>query len=146
MAYENLFHAQVADGILLISSDASGPNENGRSLLDRKTGVLLSGDTGARRLLYATSDFVPLDVFADILRRLKAYPFDVMYSAHDRCALPKTHIDLMLQVIEQDTQTTEPNLLDIPGICRLALWQRGEMDQIAYFDFSMPDTVWESLQ
>lgn len=268
MAYENLFHAQVAEGIWLISSDAQGPNEDGKSLLpgsptansylvlgeerallfdlainepglldyakalagipvqlvlshghfdhiyhleradevwmhaedvkflsngflgapvvdpcpvlhdlshgdiidlgnrelevihlpghtpgsilllDRRTGVLLSGDTGARRLLYATSDFVPLAVFAESLRQLKAYPFEVMYSAHDRCALPKAHIDLMLQTIERGVmqQEQEPTCVDIPGIARLILWVRGQMDEIEYFDFSMPDKVYESLQ
>ena len=32
MAYENLFHKDIGDGIYLISSDVSGPNEDGRSM------------------------------------------------------------------------------------------------------------------
>ncbi len=71
-------------------------------LLDRQTKTLLGGDTAARRLLYGLSAFVPFETFCEALRQLQKKDFEVIYSAHDRCALPKSHVAHMIQRIQND--------------------------------------------
>ena len=256
MAYENLFHKEVADGIYLISTDSSGPNEDGRSmlpgkattnsyliigkeqallfdlavdehgvkeyaealagkpvmlvishchydhvfymelfsdawlhemdaplldgslfgtrkiepcpklhylkhadvidlgerrldvihvpghtpgsilLLDRKTRVLLSGDTGARRFLFGVTPSVSLDVLCDGLEKLQAYPFDIMYSAHDRCGIPKCHIATMLDVIRNELPHTE-RVVPVPDAGIMLCANRGSEEDISYFDVAV---------
>lgn len=105
-------------------------------LLDRKTKILLSGDTGARRLLYGVTEYVPLKDFCADLERLKQRDFDVMYSAHDRCAIPKAHIDTMLDVIKNDLPRAEKTI-SIPMVGKLVCISRGEETRLSYFDMAM---------
>lgn len=73
---------------------------NGSILLfDRNSGILLSGDTVARRLLYGLHGATPKPEFCDRLEKLKAFPIEGIYSAHDRCPLGTDHIDLMVSVL-----------------------------------------------
>ena len=106
-------------------------------LLDRKTNILLSGDTVARRLLYGITGFVPFDDFCHQLRQLKAFGFDVMYSAHDRCALPKTHIDTMLDVIENHFRE-KGQQVTLEGVGDFLLYRTGKEEELHYFDICMP--------
>lgn len=102
-------------------------------LLDRKTKILLSGDTGARRLLYGVTGFVPFDDFCKNLIRLKTVDFEVMYSAHDRCALPKAHIDTMLDVVQnQFPEKAQKMALD--GMGDFLLYRMGNENELCYFD------------
>lgn len=102
-------------------------------LLDRQTRILLSGDTGARRLLYGVTGLVPTETFCTSLQELKKREFDVMYSAHDRCAIPKTHIDLMLDAIQKDIANPY-KIVDYPGVGELRLILRGVETDIEFFD------------
>lgn len=106
-------------------------------LLDRTSRILLSGDTGARRLLYGVTGHTPLDAFCADLKRLKEYEFDVMYSAHDRCALPKTHIDTMLDVIENQFREKSQQVT-LEGVGNFLLYRSGEEKELHYFDICMP--------
>ena len=105
-------------------------------LQDRKTKILLSGDTGARRLLYGITDFVPVYDFCADLERLKTFGFEVMYSAHDRCAIPKAHIDTMLDVIKNDLPGAK-HIVPIPDVGNLLCVSRGEEIDLAYFDVAL---------
>lgn len=102
-------------------------------LLDRNSRILLSGDTGARRLLYGVTGLVPTAQFCVSLQELKKREFDVMYSAHDRCAIPKTHIDLMLDAIQKDIANPY-KIVDYPGVGELRLILRGVETDVEYFD------------
>ena len=104
-------------------------------LLDRKSGILLSGDTGARRLLYGVTGYTPLDAFCADLERLKEYPFSVMYSAHDRCALPKEHLDMMLDAIRNDLPKATKSVT-VPGVGEMLCLGKGEETELHYFDMA----------
>jgi len=104
-------------------------------LLDRKTKILLSGDTGARRLLYGITDYIPTEVFCADLERLKTFDFTAMYSAHDRCAIPRAHIDTMLDVIRNNLHGAE-RIVPVPGVGNLLCTSRGEETDLHYFDIA----------
>lgn len=115
------------------------PGHTGGSilLLDRMTRTLLTGDTCARRLLYGLTEYTPLEDFCASLRRIQAQDFDVMYSAHDRCALPKAHLEHMIsfiQNIEKQTGTVSP----IPGFGELLCYSAGDQYTLRYFDMAIP--------
>lgn len=113
-------------------------------LLDRQSKVLLSGDTCARRLLYGLSDFVPINKFCESLRRLQAQDFDVIYSAHDRCALPKAHLEHMIQLITNDLPRTK-QVFSFPGIEKMAWLVHGDPYSLRYFDMAVPLRYMNSL-
>ena len=106
-------------------------------LLDRKSRILLSGDTGTRRLLYGITGFVSFEDFCDDLRRLQSFDFDVMYSAHDRCALPKVHIDTMLDVIENQFRE-KGQQVTLEGVGDFLLYRTGKEEELHYFDICTP--------
>ena len=106
-------------------------------LLDRKTKVLLSGDTGARRLLLGVTGMVQLEDLCSDFERLKEFDFEVMYSAHDRCALLKTHIDTMLDVIENQFRE-KCQRVTLEGVGDFLLYRTGKEEELYYFDVCMP--------
>lgn len=105
-------------------------------LLDRKTKILLSGDTGARRLLLGVTARVSIEDLCADLERLKNYDFEVMYSAHDRCAIPKGHIDTMLDTIRKDLAGAK-RIVPVPDVGDLLCVSRGEETDLAYFDIAL---------
>lgn len=105
-------------------------------LLDRNSKILLSGDTGARRLLYGITDFVPFDMFCASLEELKDLDFEVMYSAHDRCALPKEHIDRMLSAIRNDLLHAK-KVVPIPLVGKVRCLGIGDEMNLEYFDMAV---------
>ena len=105
-------------------------------LLDPATKILLSGDTGARRLLLGVSCEVNIQDLCEKLELLKQEDFEVMYSAHDRCALPKAHIDLMLGVLRDEIETSHVKA-DLPGIGTYINKKYGVENEITYFDVSI---------
>ena len=113
-------------------------------LLDRQSKVLLSGDTCARRLLYGLTDFVPTDIFCDSLRHLQAQDFDVIYSAHDRCALPKAHLELMIQLITHELPHAQREF-NFPGLEPMAWLVHGDPYSLRYFDMAVPAKHMNSL-
>ena len=104
-------------------------------LLDRDTRVLLSGDTGTRRLLYGISGHVPTEAFCRQLHALESRPFDWMYSAHDRCALPKDHLHTMIDAIQNDLPTAK-RVFSIPFWGGLRCFTRGKETELSYFDMA----------
>lgn len=106
-------------------------------LLDKRTRTLLSGDTCARRLLYGISGYVSLEEFLDSLGRIQMLDFDVIYSAHDRCGLPKAHLEYMrngiLRELPQTTRTCE-----LPGLGEFLLMVQGDVNTLQYFDMAIP--------
>ena len=113
-------------------------------LLDHQSKLLLSGDTCARRLLYGIHDFVPLDSFCESLRCLSALDFDIIYSSHDRCPLPKTYIEHMIQLIMHDLPQTEKEC-NLPGLGTMAWLVHGDPYTLRYFDMAVPLRYMDSL-
>jgi glyoxylase-like metal-dependent hydrolase (beta-lactamase superfamily II) len=113
-------------------------------LLDHSTKVLLSGDTCTRHLLYGIKYFIPLNVFCDSLRRLQAQAFDVIYSAHDRCALSKAFLEHMIQLIAHDLPHTKKTW-SFPGLGKMAMLVHGDLYTLDYFDVSIPKKHLKSL-
>jgi glyoxylase-like metal-dependent hydrolase (beta-lactamase superfamily II) len=114
-------------------------------LLDRQTKTLLSGDTCARRLLYGLTDFVPTNVFCDSLRRLQAMDFEVIYSAHDRCALPKSYIEHMIRLITDELPLTE-EVWSLAGLDDMVWLVHGDVYTLDYFDMVVPLKYMEDIK
>ena len=101
--------------------------------LDRQTGTLFTGDTCARRLLYGLTPTVPLEEHCKRLEKLSALPFDRIYTAHDRCGLPKTYLKTIISCIRQELpKATET--IDLPGIGAMRNLHWGNEDTPDYFD------------
>lgn len=102
-------------------------------LLDTLTGVLFSGDTVARRLLWGLHGSVPFSDFCRRLASLQKLPISGIYSAHDRFALPPAHIRLMLEQLSNvDESTLQPLQIPVPG--RYTGHTFGNEENPAYFD------------
>jgi glyoxylase-like metal-dependent hydrolase (beta-lactamase superfamily II) len=113
-------------------------------LLDRQSKTLLSGDTCSRRLLYGSIEFVPTNVFCDALRRLQQQDFEVVYSAHDRCALPKTQPEHMIRLITDELPHTD-KIWSYPGFEEMAWLVHGDVYLLDYFDMVVPVKYMNSL-
>lgn len=106
-------------------------------LLDRYSNVLFSGDTCARRLLYGVWSNTPLQDFCDSLQRLYGRDFDVIYSAHDRCALPKAYLLHMIDMIQNELPHTKESW-NHPAIGEMACLTHGDIYSLRYFDMVVP--------
>lgn len=113
-------------------------------LLDRQSGTMLSGDTYARRLLYGMHEFVPTDVFCGSLRHLQTQDFEVAYSAHDRCAIPKSYLDHMINLITNELPRTEKKWA-LAGLGEMAWLVHGDVYTLDYFDMVVPTRYMNSL-
>jgi len=113
-------------------------------LLDRQTRTLLSGDTGARRLLFGSAGFVPLADFCKALNKLHNLEFDVMYSAHDRCALPKVHLARMAQLITEELPRTTKRW-SYPGFAEMVWLVHGDPKCLDYFDMVCPVSYFDEV-
>lgn len=102
-------------------------------LWDERSGLLLSGDTVARRLLYGIHSFVPFADFRQNLMQLKKLPIRQIYSVHDRCALPFDHLDLMIECLSPET-LENARRITIPLLGRFIHLTAGEENSLRYFD------------
>lgn len=106
-------------------------------LLDRQTRTLLAGDTCTRRLLYGLTDYVPLERFCESLRRIQKQDFDIFYSAHDRCSLPKAYLEYMIAQITDELPHTQERW-DCPGFGQMIHLTSGDVYSLRYFDMAIP--------
>ena len=105
---------------------------------DRRSGILFAGDTCARRLLYGLTPTVPLAEHAKRLEQLAALPFERICTAHDRCGLPKTHLQTILTCIRQELPRTVKTI-DLPEIGTLRNLRWGNEDSLHYFDAAITE-------
>lgn len=101
-------------------------------LLDRNTRTLLGGDTVARHLLHGMHTKVPPEEIIRRMEALKTLPFDTIYCAHDRCALPKEHIDLIQEVLRR--YPTEGKQQSIPLLAKVKSFSIGTQEDLYYCD------------
>lgn len=106
-------------------------------LFDEKTGVLLSGDTVARRLLYGLTGCPPLSEFCDKLLALRSLPITAIHSAHDRAAIAPDHIDKMVLHIQNDLAKTRRRW-QFPGFPKMVNFVSGNEKQADFFDIAVP--------
>lgn len=106
-------------------------------LLDRNTKILLSGDTVTRRLLYGLHTYVPLKQFCDRLSQLNEKDFEQIYTAHDRAALPKSHINYMRKML-LERMPKEYKLHFMIPFGKILCFTDGVEEQTQYFDLAMP--------
>ena len=104
-------------------------------LLDKKYRLLFSGDTCARRLLYGLHGVIPFKDFCQTLKRLQEKEFDVFYSAHDRCAIPKSYLNYMINEIENEVPESSSNI-ELPQIGTLHYFSKGNPYTFDYFDIA----------
>ena len=106
--------------------------------LDAQTGTLLSGDTCARRLLYGLTPTVPLEEHCRLLEQLNEPDFSVMYTAHDRCGLPKEYLKTILNCIRNELpKARETVTLPVVGPMRNLHW--GVETTLSYFDMAIQE-------
>lgn len=105
-------------------------------LFDRKTGILLSGDTVTRRLLYGMHSFIPTERFCDDLKRLEHLKITKIFSAHDRCPLPKDHISYMIDLIGRFSDSTGEKIA-LPFFEEARFFRDGNEGETRYFDFTV---------
>ena len=104
-------------------------------LLDQKTKLLLSGDSVARRLLFGVGSDVKIEPFCQKVERLKKIDFKEAYSAHDRCALPKSHLNRMLQTIEETQKNGKK--MKIPFVGEFKTYKYGKETELDYCDVAI---------
>ncbi len=112
-------------------------------LLDHATRTLLSGDTVARRLLYGTMTFVPPADFCRQLEALQQADFEVVYSAHDRCALPREQAAHMIRLIREKLPGTEKIFRF--GSFRMLWLVHSEPQFLDFFDMVFPIAYKDTL-
>lgn len=105
-------------------------------LFDRKTGILLSGDTVTRRLLYGMHSFIPTERFCDDLKRLEHLKITKIFSAHDRCPLPKDHISYMIDLIGRFSDSMGEKIA-LPFFEEARFFRDGNEGETRYFDFTV---------
>ena len=103
-------------------------------LLDRSTRTLLGGDTVARHLLHGMHTKIPPEEISRRMEALKALPFDTIYCAHDRCSLPKEHIDLIQEVLRR--YPAGGTVKKIPLLCKVSSFSIGRIDELHYCDIA----------
>lgn len=106
-------------------------------LFDEKTGVLLSGDTVARRLLYGLSGCPPLTEFCDKLLALRSLPITAIYSAHDRAAIAPEYIDKIVRHIRNDLAMTRRRW-QLPGFPKMVNYVSGNDKHADFCDIAVP--------
>ena len=107
--------------------------------LDAQTRTLLAGDTCARRLLYGVTPSVPIKNYIQDLRKLSGYEFDVIYTAHDRCALPKQYINTTIEALTRGGLKGSRQTIEIPGVDSMRFLRFGNEDSLSYFDCAVKD-------
>jgi len=103
----------------------------------KKSKSLFASDTIARRLLYGLGKWIPLDRFIHDLERIKTIDFEHIYTCHDRTALPKKHIDFMIESLKELSETEQRIAFAEREFVHLI---RGNETEEAYFDFVLPVT------
>lgn len=106
-------------------------------LLDRRTRTLFSGDSCGRRLLYAPDGYVPTEHYCASLEMLLDKEFDAIYSAHDRCALPKENIVKTIKLIDRELPGSE-EIWDCPGVGPMKRLVHSNMYCLDFFDMTIP--------
>lgn len=104
-------------------------------LLDYKTKILFSGDSIARRLLFGVGSKIEPEVFSEKVKALKTVDFDCAYSAHDRCALPKKHLDRILQTIS--SVQNEGKKTSLPLVGKFLTYTYGKETELDYCDIAV---------
>ena len=106
-------------------------------LFDKRTGILLSGDTVARRLLYGTCGYVAVDEFCENISKLRNLPIRRIYSAHDRAAIAPEYIDEMIRHIRADLPHATKDW-SFPGLGKMKNLVCGEENSKDFFDIAIP--------
>lgn len=105
-------------------------------LLDRQTGLLFTGDTCARRLLYGLTPTVSLAEHCQSLEQLSKREFSAICTAHDRCTLPKSYLQTILRCIRQELPGAT-DTVSIPGVGTMRNLHWGKEDTLEYFDMAV---------
>ena len=113
-----------------------GHTDGSIMLYDRRTGILLSGDTVTRRLLYGMHTFVPLEEFCESLKALKNFEISRVYSCHDRCALPASQAEHMSELIrKKDTLEHKEQRLPMAG--KFVTYTNSTEDKLDYLSMAV---------
>lgn len=101
-------------------------------LLDENTQLLLSGDAIGRTILFGLEEKPDFEKMCEDLEKLKQKSFCGIYSAHDRCMLPKEHIDLMQDVYRERIKR-KISKYEMPGVGMFEKWEVGKPTELSYF-------------
>ena len=126
-----MLHLQLYNFLII---HLPGHTDGSILLLDRNTRTLLGGDTVARHLLHGMHTRIPPEEIILKMEALKELPFDTIYCAHDRCPLPKEHIDLIQEILSR--YPTEGKVKKIPMLCKVCNFSIGMIEQLHYCDIA----------
>lgn len=104
--------------------------------LDAQTKTLIAGDSCARRLLYGLTPTVPLEEYCKQLELLQLQNFEKIYTAHDRCGLPKAYLQTILSCIRDELPNAKETVM-IPGVGEMRNLHWGDENTISYFDMAV---------
>lgn len=105
--------------------------------LDRQTKILFTGDSVARRLLYGTCSWVPVEDYIRQLKEVKKLDFTRILSAHDRIFLQKDHIDRMIAGFMKVPETKKRIFLPIMENEYIQVVEGNEYEE-EFIDLSFP--------
>lgn len=111
---------------------------------DKLSGFLFSGDSCSRRLLYGLTPTVPLDEHCKKIAGLAELPINHIYTAHDRCGLPKAHLLRICELIRQELPKSATTVI-IPGIGIMRNLRWGDENTLDYFDMAVEESYVEGL-
>ncbi len=108
-------------------------------LYEKDNGILLSGDSVARRILYGLSGWTPLGEYLRCLKDTASLHCRKIYSIHDDFALPGNQPEKMIQYLIHHLETTKETWEMPMGSEKFLRILLGDNEEdIDYFDFVMP--------
>lgn len=102
-------------------------------LYDERTGILLSGDAVARRLLYGLTGGPTLDVYCRMLGGLRQKNITAIYSAHDRAPISPDYMDTMIRHIRDDLPRSQ-RFFHMDGVPDMVNYVCGQEAEADFFD------------
>ena len=69
------------------------------------------------------------------MRELRKKEFDVIYSAHDRCGIPKEYLNSMIRELETEVPDTTMKV-ELPQIGSMYYYTKGNPYTLDYFDIA----------
>lgn len=79
--------------------ELKGHTKGSLLVFDKKSKILISGDSVCRRIFYSLEKEIPITDYFDNLLKLDKLGFEYVASAHDRFLLPRNQNHYMIQVV-----------------------------------------------
>lgn len=122
-----------------------GHTDGSIMLYDRKTKLLFSGDSIARRLMYGTDTYIPLKEYIANLKRIRKMEISGICSCHDRCVLDAGQIDYMCETLLELPYATD-RVQYTPEMEPIISLRKGNENEKDFFAYSFPEHLQQRMQ